>query len=83
MNLKYRWNKNSLAQADIVSSVLHLIERDKVWESRNSAGLLDVVSKMVMAAREVGANMITDLVNQILVGVTPTRWELSTIVNCY
>ena len=38
---------------------------------------------MVTAAREVGANMITDLVKQILVGVTPPRWELSTIVNCY
>ena len=72
-----------MAQVGIISSVLCLIDRDKVWESRNSAGLLDVVSEMVMAAREVGANMITDLVNQILVGVTPTRWELSTIVNCY
>ena len=72
-----------MAQVGIISSVLCLIDRDKVWESRNSAGLLDVVSEMVTAAREVGANMITDLVNQILVGVTPTRWELSTIVNCY
>ena len=72
-----------MSQVGIISSVLCLIDRDKVWESRNSAGLLDVVSEMVMAAREVGANMITDLVNQILVGVTPTRWELSTIVNCY
>ena len=36
-----------------------------------------------MAAKEVRANMITDLVNQIIVeGVTPAEWELSTILNC-
>ena len=61
-----------MPQADIVSSVPCLINRDIVWESRNTAGQSGVVSEMVMAAREPVANIITDLVNQIIVeGITP------------
>ena len=30
-----------------------------------------------------GVGMITDLINQIIVGVNPVEWELSTIVNGY
>ena len=39
---------------------------------------------MVKAAGEVGVDIITDLVNQVIVeGVILAEWELSTIVNCY
>ena len=39
--------------------------------------------EVVMAAGEVGVEMITDLVSQIIVeGVIPAEWELSTFVNC-
>ena len=43
-----------------------------------------VVSEMVKRAREVGVDMISDLVNQILVkGVIPTEWKYSTFVIFY
>lgn len=43
-----------------------------------------VVSEMVKRAREVGVDVISDLVNQILVkGVIPTEWKLSTFVIFY
>ena len=48
-----------------------------------AVGLSGVVSEMVKAAGEVEVNMITDLVNQIIVeGFIPAEWGLSTVVNC-
>ena len=44
-----------------------------------AAGSSDVVSDIV---RKAGADMITDLVNQII-WVVPAEQKLSTIVNCY
>ena len=39
---------------------------------------------MVKTAGQAGVDMITDLVNQIIVeGVIPAEGELSIIVNCY
>lgn len=38
---------------------------------------------MVKAVGEVGVDMITNLVNHNLVGLTPAEWEHSTILNCY
>ena len=35
---------------------------------------------MVKAAEEAGADIITD---QVIEGVIPAEWELSTNVNCY
>ena len=32
---------------------------------------------------EAGVDIITYLVNQVLVEVIPAEWELCTIVNCY
>lgn len=37
---------------------------------------------MTNAAAEAGIDMITDLVNQIIVGFIPAEWGLSTVVNC-
>ena len=49
-----------------------------------TAGPSGVVSEMVKAAGETGADMVTDLVNQIIVeGAIPAKWECSNIVNCY
>ena len=38
---------------------------------------------MVKAAGETGVDMITDLVNQIIVGFIPEEWEPRTIENCF
>ena len=38
---------------------------------------------MVKAARGAGVDMITDLIYQIIVGIIPAEWELSTAVNSY
>ena len=47
------------------------------------ARLSGVLSEMTKVARKAGVDMITDLVNQIIVeGITPAEWELSTVVNC-
>ena len=53
-------------------------------KNRKAAGPSGIMSEMINAAGEVGVDMITKLVNQIIVqGVIPTEWVLSTIVNCY
>ena len=43
--------------------------RDLISEIKNgkAAGLSDVVSEMVKTAKEVGVEMVTDIVNQIIV----------------
>ena len=41
-----------------------------------------VESEMVKTAEEVGVNMITELGNQVIVGVIPTEWKLMK-VKCY
>ena len=39
---------------------------------------------MVKVAGQAGGDMITDLVNQIIVeGVISAEWKVSTFVNCY
>ena len=38
---------------------------------------------MLKAVGETGVGMITDLANQIIVGVVPAELELNIIVNCY
>ena len=64
---------------------LHYVVRESMSNMKNgkAARTFGVLSEMVKAPQKAAFGMITDLVNQILVGVTPTRWELSTIVNCY
>ena len=43
-----------------------------------------LVSKMVKAAGETGVDMITELVNQIVVErLIPSKWEFGTIANYY
>lgn len=50
--------------------------RDSLSEIKNG--------KAAASSEETGIDMITDLVNQILVeGAMPADWELCTIVNCY
>ena len=89
MNTEFAWDRNSLSQADTGSVIPDLIYKDIVRESISkmkngkAVGLSGVVSEMVKAAGEVEVNMITDLVNQIIVEeFIPAEWELSTVVNC-
>ena len=47
------------------------------------SGLSGILSGMIKAAGEAGVDMITDLINQIIVeGIFPEELELST-VNCF
>ena len=59
--------------------------RDSVSKIKNgkASGPLGLVPEIVKMAGETGVGTITDLINQILVGVIPAEWELSTITNCY
>ena len=65
-----------MSQADILSGVPPLIDKHMVRESISkmkkgkAAGASGVVSEVIKAAREAGVGMMTDLVNQIIVGVT-------------
>ena len=88
LNIELTCNRNSLSQANIVRRAPRLINSDMVRESISKmkngkdAGPSGIVSEMVKEAEEAGADMLTDAVNQIIVGVTPAEWALSTIVNC-
>ena len=84
MNTEFACDRNSLSHADAVSGVPPLIDKDMVRESisliknEKDAGSSGVVSEMVKAAGKARVDMITDLVNQILVqGVVPAEWETS------
>ena len=82
-------DRNSLCNADIVSCVTDLtnknMSRECISKTKNGKAAKPkcVVSEMVRAAGEASADMTTDLVNQIIVGVIRAEWELSTIVSCY
>ena len=53
-------------------------------KNRKAAGPSTVVSEMTVAVGEAGVDIITDLVNQIIVEeVIPAECELSIVVNCY
>ena len=62
-----------MSQADTISSVPHLIEQDMFRESISkmkngkAAGPSGAVSEIVKAGGEAEVDMITDLVNQIIV----------------
>ena len=72
MNTEFAGNRNSLFQADAVSSVPCFINnymvRQPISKTKNgkTAGMSLVVSEMVKAAREEGGDMITYLINQII-----------------
>ena len=72
-----------------VSSVPHVkgmgMSRESISKRKNgkAEGLSDLGLEMVKSPVVVGTDIITDLVNQIKVVVTPAEWELGTIVNCY
>ena len=77
-------------QWDTVGSIYCVLDKDIIRESISKlkngedTGLLSEVLQMVKVAGEAAVDMITDLVNQIRVEeVIPTKWEFSTIVNCY
>ena len=88
MNTEFAWDRNSLSQADTVSDIPCLSDKDMVRKSvskikkEKAAGPSGAVSEIVKAAGETEADMITDLINQIIVeGVISVEWELCTIVN--
>ena len=83
MNTEFAWDRNSLSQTDTVRDAPHSIDKDIKMKNGKPAGPSAVVSEMVKTTGEAGVDMITDLANQIIVGVIPVEWELSTIVNCY
>ena len=79
-----------MSQLDTVSGVPRLIGKDMVRESISkmkkgkASGQIIIVSEMVKVAGQAGGDMITDLVNQIIVeGVISAEWKVSTFVNCY
>ena len=62
----------------MVSESINKINNGKAPEP---SGLM---SKMVKAAGETGVDMITELVNQIIVKrLIPSKWEFGTIANYY
>lgn len=90
MNTEVAWDRNIWSQADNVSSLPHLIGKDMVTGSfsktKNGKAAVpsDLGSEIVKAAGGVRADMIVDLINQIIgEGVIPPGWKFNTIVNCY
>ena len=69
LNTESAWDRDSLSQADTVSSVPHSIDKDMVGEliSKMNNGKAAGPSGLVqeMAAEEAGIGMISNLVNRI------------------
>ena len=83
MNIDFTWDRNSLPWVDIVSTIPRSKNKDMVnkaiskMKDQNAAGLPGLVSEMVKAR---GVDMITELVNTLIVGVIPAELELGTTV---
>ena len=81
LNIEIAWDRNSLSQTDTAISVPGLIDEDhliRVLISKSkygkAAGPAFLLWEMVKAAGEVEVDMITGLVNSIIVGgVIPTE----------
>ena len=73
MNTEFAWDRNSLSQADIITSINCSVDKDKVRESisktKNGKAVLlsGAVSEMVKTVVEAGVEMIADIVFQIIV----------------
>ena len=73
MNTEFAWDRNSLSQADIITSINCSVDKDKVRESisktKNGKAVLlsGAVSEMVKTVGEAGVEMIADIVFQIIV----------------
>ena len=79
LNPAFAWDRNSLTQEEIVSRVSCLIDKVREAISKkngNAIGPSGVVSKMVKTAGKIRIDMITDLVDQIIVEFIPTEREL-------
>ena len=90
LNTEFEWDRNTLSEEHPVSGPAVRVTKKMVekavskMKNGKAAGPSGIVSEMVKAAGEVGIDMITNLVNQIIMeGCIPIDWELSTIVNCY
>ena len=88
LNTEFPWDREHLEMAEAVAGPAIRIEKEMVREAVNkmkakAAGPSAVVAEMLKAAGETGIEMITNLTNQIVRGVIPADWDLSTIVNCY
>ena len=88
MKTVFTWNRNSLSKVDTLGRIPRLMDKDMVGESlskmknRKAAGPSGVLPEMVKAAGEAEVDMITDLINRIIIGVIPAEWELCTL-NCH
>ena len=74
LNTEFAWNsRNSLSQADIITSIPWSVDKDKVRESISktkngkAAELSGVVSEMVKTVGKAGVEMIADIVFQVIV----------------
>ena len=77
------WDRKSLSQGHTISNLPCLTDKDMVKEliskmkNGKTAGQSSIVLEMVKAAEKTGVEIITDLVNQIMVeGVIPAEMEL-------
>ena len=89
LNREFAWDRNSLSHADTVSGVPCIIGKGMFRESINKmrnekdAEPSAVLPEMVEAAGNTEVDMITDLLNQIIVEwAILAESQLSTIVNC-
>ena len=89
-------DRKRLSHVDTANSILSLVDRQKHGlrvslkikiKNGKAVGPSGVISEMVKVAEDAGeavVDMITDLVNQIIVRrVIPPEWELTTFVNCF
>ena len=89
LNIEFDWDKDSLPQVDPIEGPVN-VDRSKVAEAikkmknGKAAGPSGVCAEMLKAAGEVGIDMVYDLINDIMkMGVIPTDWQDSIIINCY
>ena len=81
--LHFAWDRNSLSHADTVMVVPYLKEKEMVKEMKNGkdAGPSSVRNGKNSKGSKV--DIITNLVKQIIGGVTPSEWKLGFNVHCY
>ena len=84
LNTEFVWDRNSLIKTKTWSDKDMVRESVSKIKNGKAAGPTDLVSETVKTKGEAGADIIIELVIQILVPeVYPAEWDLSTILNCY
>ena len=90
LNVEFDWDRDGLETVEPVAGPWPYIEVEKVSKAINkmklgkAAGVSELTAEMLKASGDIGAGLVTELVNAIIAeDAIPGDWQRSIIVNVY